>query len=125
MIRILRDYGITGERNKRNRGVWVGNEKIGFIGIAIRRRVSFHGIALNVDPDLSFFDLINPCGLSNVRATSMGLLLQRKVLLQEVKDRAVFHFRKVFDLSVEKMEPDSFISNIPDSGAAISAGAVS
>ena len=57
MIRVLKDYGITGGRNRRNRGVWVGNDKVGFVGIAIRKGVSLHGFALNVNPELSFFDI--------------------------------------------------------------------
>ena len=101
MIRVLKDYGITGERNKRNRGVWVGDEKIGFVGIAVRKGISFHGLALNVKPDLGFFQIINPCGLKGVRVTSVAALLKREVSLSNIKDLAIFHFQKIFDMILD------------------------
>ena len=113
MIRILRDYGIDGERNELNRGVWVGKEKVGFVGIAVRRRITFHGFALNVDPELSFFELINPCGLTGVKVTSMGSLLGRKTPLNEVKERAIIHFEEIFGFSLERIETGLFLSKMP------------
>ncbi len=77
MIQILKDYGIIGQRNERNSGVWVGKDKVGFVGIAVRSGISLHGFALNVNPDLSFFELIQPCGLKGVKATSMKALLEK------------------------------------------------
>ena len=109
MIRILRDYGIDGERNELNRGVWVGKEKVGFVGIAVRRRITFHGFALNVDPELSFFDLINPCWLTGVKVTSMGSLLGRETPLNEVKERAIIHFEEIFGFSLERIETGLFL----------------
>ncbi len=113
MIRILSDYGITGGRSETNRGVWVGKDKVGFVGISVRRGISFHGFALNVDPDLSFFKLIHLCGLKGVKATSMSTLLGRRIALEEVKNRAIFYFEEVFDLSMERMEMDAFLSRVP------------
>ena len=113
MIRILGDYGIEGERNEKNRGVWVGKEKVGFVGIAVRRGIAFHGFALNVDPELSFFELIHPCGLTGVKVTSMGSLLGRGMPLYEVKERAILHFEEIFDLSLERIETDLFLSRMP------------
>ena len=101
MIDILKDYGITGARNKRNRGVWVGRKKIGFVGIAVQKGISFHGLALNVDPDLRFFQMINPCGLKEVQITSMADLLEKEVSLAKIKDLAIFHFQKIFNMSLE------------------------
>lgn len=113
MIRILKDYGITGQRNERNRGVWMGNEKIGFVGVAVRRGISFHGFALNVEPELSFFQMIHPCGLKGVRAVSMASLLGRGIPLSKVKLGAIFHFKEVFEISIDKMEMDGFLANLP------------
>jgi lipoate-protein ligase B len=75
LIRTLASYGIPGERVAGRTGVWVEGAKIASIGIAVRRWVSYHGIALNVRPDLGFFDLIHPCGLSGIRMTSLSSLL--------------------------------------------------
>ena len=73
MIRTAADWGIHAERNDINRGVWVGPRKLGSIGITVRKGVTFHGLALNVDADLTPFDWINPCGLQGVRMTSLAM----------------------------------------------------
>lgn len=87
MISVLRGYGLDGVRDGRGRGVWVGDAKIGFVGIRVSRRVTLHGIALNVRPDLSFFDGIVPCGLAGCAITSMERELGRRVDFGEVRDR--------------------------------------
>ena len=106
MIRVLRDYGISSERSSKNRGVWVGNAKIGFVGIAVRKGISLHGIALNVAPDLSFFEMIHTCGLKGVEVTSIQRLRGSEISLTEVKARAVSHFEEVFGLSLEGIRLD-------------------
>jgi lipoate-protein ligase B len=106
MIRILRDYGISGERNAKNRGVWVGNAKIGFVGIAVRKGVSLHGIALNAAPDLSFFEMIHTCGLKGVEVTSIQRLRGSVVSLEGIKACAMSYFEEVFDLSLESIRLD-------------------
>jgi lipoate-protein ligase B len=72
LIRLLAGYGIAAERSDGRTGVWVGEQKIASIGIAVSRWVSFHGFALNVAPDLHYFDLIHPCGLRGIRMTSIA-----------------------------------------------------
>ena len=112
MIQILKDYGIIGQRNERNRGVWVGKDKVGFVGIAIRSGISFHGFALNVNPDLSFFELIRPCGLDGVKATSMNALLRKGIPLEVVKERAMVHFQEVFNISMHRMKMSDLLIQI-------------
>jgi lipoate-protein ligase B len=67
-------------------GVWTGGAKIAAIGVAVKRKVTMHGFALNVDPDLAAFDLINPCGLGRP-VTSMARVLGRPVTLDEAAPR--------------------------------------
>lgn len=76
LIEALAALGIEGERVAGRTGVWVRGEKIASIGIAVRRWVSYHGFALNVAPDLRFFDLIHPCGLKGINMTSLTRLLE-------------------------------------------------
>jgi len=76
MIHTLAAFGITGERREGRIGIWVGRkggqeDKIGAIGVRVRKWVSFHGLALNVDPDLSHFSGIVPCGISEHGVTSL------------------------------------------------------
>ncbi|MCF8130595.1 MAG: lipoyl(octanoyl) transferase LipB, partial [Deltaproteobacteria bacterium] len=113
MVQVLKEYGIAGERNSRNRGVWVGNRKIGFVGIAVRRGVSFHGLALNVSPDLSFFQLIHPCGLQEVKITSMADLLEEPVPLNIIKNRLVFHFEKTFEITLKQIKRHDLLAKLP------------
>ena len=78
LIGALGRYGIEGRRWSGRTGVWVGEAKIASIGIAVRRWVSYHGFALNVAPDLAYFDVIHPCGLRGIQMTSLAALLGRE-----------------------------------------------
>jgi len=71
LIRALNELGIAGERRQHYTGVWTGGRKIASIGIHVKQWVSWHGFALNVTTDLSYFDLIVPCGIPNVVMTSV------------------------------------------------------
>ncbi len=75
IVEVLRGLGLDAGTVTGRTGVWVAEEKIASIGIAVRRWVSYHGFALNVSPDLKYFDLIHPCGLKDVRMTSLETLL--------------------------------------------------
>jgi lipoyl(octanoyl) transferase len=72
LISALGEWGLAGEAVPGRTGVWVGGEKIASLGVAVRRWVSYHGFALNVAPDLGFFDLIHPCGLRGIHMTSLA-----------------------------------------------------
>jgi len=75
LIHALARWGLTGERVEGRTGVWLEGRKIASIGIAVKRWVSYHGFALNVQPDLEFFDLIHPCGLRGIEMTSLAARL--------------------------------------------------
>ena len=104
MIRVATDWGIKAGRNPKNRGVWIGNKKIGSIGIAIRHGVSFHGIALNVNTAMDPFSWINPCGLRGVDMTSMQQVLGREVVIEEVGSATKLHIRKIFGVELEQTD---------------------
>lgn len=88
MIATVGAWGIAADRVRGYPGVWVEDAKIAAIGVAVKRKVTMHGFALNVDPDLSYFDLINPCGLGRP-VTSMARLLGRPVSVGEVRPAVV------------------------------------
>ena len=71
MIRTSAKLGVKAARNKKNHGVWVKNAKIGSIGLSIKRGISFHGLAFNVNMDLEPFSWINPCGMNDISMTSV------------------------------------------------------
>jgi lipoate-protein ligase B len=96
LIRTLGELGIRAGRAPGLTGVWVGDAKIGAIGIRVSRWVAHHGFALNVDTDLSFFDLIVPCGIPDRRVTSMRALLGRPVERAIVEDALSRAFAEIF-----------------------------
>ena len=100
LIRTIADFGIVGSRISGLTGVWVGNEKIGAIGVRIARWITSHGFALNVNTDLSYFRMIVPCGISGKGVTSLSRLLGRDVDIEEVGMAAARHFGDVFQRSI-------------------------
>ena len=100
MINTLADYGIPGERNTAFTGVWTRGRKIASIGVHARDWVTWHGFALNVTTDLSYFDLIVPCGIDGVVMTSIARELGLEdVAQQDVRDRVTAKFAEAFDLT--------------------------
>jgi lipoyl(octanoyl) transferase len=97
LIRTAADFGIDAGRVKGFSGAWVGDAKLAAIGVRISRWVTSHGFALNVTTDLSGFDLIVPCGISDRGVTSLSALLGRDVPMGDVERSVVTHFAAVFD----------------------------
>ena len=95
-------YGIKGERSAGETGVWIdpdikGRErKICAMGIKCSRWITMHGFAFNVNTDLSYFDLIVPCGIANKQVTSLQKELGREVEMEELKEKVKRNFEKVF-----------------------------
>jgi lipoyl(octanoyl) transferase len=99
LVRTLAEYGVRGEPRDGQAfiGVWVGEEKIASIGVHLSRWVTTHGFALNVSTDLSYFSGIIPCGLNEVRMTSIERLTGAAPGLPETAVVAARHFAAVFD----------------------------
>ena len=105
LIAVARDYGIEAGRLAGAPGVWVGNDKLAAMGVHISRWVTSHGFAFNVNTDLHYFDWIVPCGLRDKGVTSLQKLLGRRLEMDEVADKVVLHFGRVFELEmVEQVE---------------------
>ena len=97
LIRQLASYDLRGERIEGYTGVWVGGEKVAAIGIGIHNWITSHGIALNVDPDMSRFELIVPCGIADKPVTSLKTLLGHTPPMQQVMDDFERSFRAHFE----------------------------
>ena len=100
VIRTLGAFGIHAGRFERKTGVWVGRRKIASIGVGVRRWVTYHGLALNVVPDLDYFRAIVPCGIQGVEMTSMERELGAAIDVTDVRSRLVEEFAGVFSVSV-------------------------
>lgn len=100
LIRTLAGFGISAGRVAGLTGVWRGEDKLAALGVAVRGGVSFHGFALNVEPELSHFGYIVPCGITDRRVSSISRVTGRSVPLAEVIRPCVEHFAAVFGYSV-------------------------
>jgi lipoate-protein ligase B len=98
IIGTLLDLEIEAKRIKGYTGVWVGDEKVAAIGIAVRRWITFHGLALNINPRLDRFALITPCGIEDKGVTSVCELLGRDADRGEVVAHFLRRFGEVFGL---------------------------
>lgn len=99
MVRLAACADVAAVRDERNNGVWVGNKKLGSVGIAIRRSVSFHGLALNVNPDMEPFGWINPCGLTGVQMTSLAVESGKDVTITDLLTQLPALLESVFERS--------------------------
>ena len=115
IIRTLSDFGVTGRRDSLNRGVWVDRQKIASVGVAVKRWVSLHGLALNYATDLTYFDLINPCGLEGISMTSMAETLGTNISRNQLYQRVHFHFEQVFEKRWEEKRLEEVVPLL-DSG---------
>ena len=106
LIRALGELGIAGERVPKYTGVWTngGKKKIASIGVHARDWVTWHGFALNVATELSFFDLIVPCGIPEVTMTSVQRELGRPVSIEEVAEVVSRTTADVFGLEAQRVE---------------------
>ncbi len=100
LIGALSAFGIAGQRVPKRPGVFVGDAKIAAIGVRVSRGITSHGFALNVDPNLRYFSYIVPCGLPDVRVTSIAELLGRAPRMDGVIDAVVGAFARVFEIEV-------------------------
>jgi lipoate-protein ligase B len=101
LIRTSTDFGVAANRREGHTGVWSGGKKLASIGVAVTNWVSYHGFALNVSTDLSYFGLIKPCGLDPETMTSMEKLSGSQFSMQRVKEKVVANFSDVFATHLE------------------------
>lgn len=104
-MRTLTDFELMATRRPPYTGLWIADKKIAAIGVAVRRCITFHGLALNVNTDLSYFRRIVPCGLAWADVTSMARELGTEQDLAKTRERFLQHFADVFGYSEIK---DSF-----------------
>ncbi len=107
IIRTLAEYGIQSERSNGETGVWMDTEiphkarKICAMGVRTSRWITMHGFALNVNTDLSYFNMIVPCGIQHKQVTSMEKELGRAIPISEVEEKIKKHFQEVFGVDLK------------------------
>jgi len=102
LIQTLHQFGVQGERIKNLTGVWVNGSKIAAIGVKVDSRgITRHGFALNVAPDMSYWDGIIGCGLSGYSVTSLAILQSTPPAMQQVIQAVVTAFEDVFEVACQ------------------------
>lgn len=96
-IRLLQqEYQLDATRQEKYHGVWLGNEKITAIGCAVKKMVTMHGFAFNVNTNLNHFSWIHPCGITDKGVTSLQKVTGRELNLDLVNQQIIDHFSRVF-----------------------------
>ncbi|HEY5578438.1 MAG TPA: lipoyl(octanoyl) transferase LipB, partial [Acidimicrobiia bacterium] len=108
LIDTLAAFGIAAWAEDAYTGVWTEAGKVAAIGIRVARGVTMHGFALNVDPDMSYFTKMNPCGISDRPVTSMRQLLGRRVSIEEVVEELIQAFGEGFTPAATEVQLGAF-----------------
>ncbi len=122
MISTLADFGLDAGVKNGLTGVWVGDHKVGAIGVAVSKWVTYHGLALNVNTDLDYFKLINPCGITQFPVGSVSGLLGQEVPLTKLAEGLSQNFAAMFGYEMETIEDINELLNRPQSTVAFRAG---
>ncbi|HZD21835.1 MAG TPA: lipoyl synthase [Acidimicrobiia bacterium] len=109
LIRTIADFGVTGWREDGYTGVWTEKGKVAAIGVRVSRRVTMHGFALNLHPDMDYFGMMNPCGITDRAVTTLSDLVGRKVTLEEAIEALTPHFGAVFGYSRSETQKAAFV----------------
>lgn len=102
IVQTIAEYGIKGERREGATGVWIDplhpvkSRKICAIGVRVSRQVTMHGFALNVNPDMRYYNYINPCGFDAGSVTSLVQETGHEISMEEVKQHIKRHFNALF-----------------------------
>ncbi len=115
LIATAADFGVQARRDEGHTGVWVGRNKIGAIGVKITRGVSMHGFAFNVTTDLSLFEGIVPCGLTDRWVSSVETETGERPSVEEVADVAAKHCAAAFERDLAWVEPMHLIETTKES----------
>jgi len=107
MINTASVFGIEAGRNPLNRGVWIGKAKLGSIGIAVRKDITFHGMALNINLDLTLFSWINPCGLKEVNMTSLKEAAGKVIDMHAARKAVRKNMESVLGLELEQTDSET------------------
>ena len=100
-VHTLSDFGLLGTRREDTIGVWLGANKVAAFGARVERGVTYHGFALNVDPNLEHYAFIIPCGITDGSVTSMRRELEHPVNMSQIRARVRYWFSELFHVNLE------------------------
>lgn len=107
-----KEYGIDAGRDPKYPGVWVGNEKITALGCAVKRWVTMHGFAFNINTNLDHFHWINPCGILDKGVTSLQKLLGQAQNMERITELTAEYFTQQYGYTSRYVEKDTFLREV-------------
>lgn len=111
IIRVCFEFGLIGRRDPKYTGVWIDDRKIAAIGIKVSRWITMHGFAFNISTDLSLYNGIIPCGISDKAVTSLSKETNKTIKIDFVKSLILKHFTEVFEYnSIEIISKDELLA---------------
>ena len=112
-IRLLKEYKIESYRDDSiYTGVWIGYSKITAIGISVSHWVTMHGFSFNINTDLSHYNWINPCGITDKEVTSLEKITGEKQDFKKVIERVIYYFLQIFDMNPIYIGSDEYLKLI-------------
>ena len=112
IIEACKEYGLSARKDVTNTGVWVGDKKIASLGVAVKQWITFHGVAINLNTDLSEFNQINPCGLSANVMSSVGELTKKKIDMKEFGKIIVDKYSDIFNTAFYNIQLEEIAEDI-------------
>ena len=109
LIRTIAGFGVEAWSEPGLTGVWTSQGKVAAIGVKVSRRVTMHGFALNLHPDMGFFGMMNPCGITDREVTDLSQLVGRRVTVEEAVDALLPHFEEVFGYTESERQFAAFV----------------
>ena len=100
---MLNTYAIKAHQRDEYPGVWIDNTKVCAIGVRVRKYITYHGLAINITTDKNYFNLINPCGITNFKVSAMNDFIV-DVDIEKVKDQIIKSFESVYNIKTELVE---------------------
>ena len=104
VIRVLKQYGISGSRKQEYRGVWVKDQKVSAVGVAIKHWITYHGLSFNINLDKKYFDWINPCGIKDFGICSLDDFTDR-IDISRIMQQMRESFEEVFEIKLSQDYP--------------------
>ena len=112
IIFTLAKYNVKARKDEVNTGIWVDDKKIASLGIAIKRWVTFHGAAINLNTDLNDFEQINPCGLESGIMTSLKKISGEKIDMKQFGENLVMEYDRIFETTFKPIELESLSEDL-------------
>ncbi len=112
IIEACKEFGVTARKDSANTGVWVVDKKIASLGVAVKQWITFHGVAINLNTDLSAFKQINPCGLTSDVMSTLATITGKEIDMKKFSEVIVDKYAKIFNTNFYQIKLEEIAEDI-------------